>query len=250
MSGKAPPPVLKSLLLLGLSAYFVHLWLGGDLHNYVNARFGWLPVLAAALFLVLGLHGMAAAARGGQRHHHAGQHGAVADHVHLPPSWAVLAIAAVPLLLGTLVPSEPLGARAVGGEASLDPGVLEGAVVPTSDSTDWTVLDWLRAYSAGGRQERINGKEADVIGFVYRREDDPKDAFVVMRFLMSCCSADAYAVGMPVVWANAETLPIDSWVRVRGTVNVGQFRGQSLPILTAAAVEENIARPKQAYLYQ
>jgi uncharacterized repeat protein (TIGR03943 family) len=236
------------LLLLALSGYFVHLWLGGDLHNYVNARFGWLPVLAAVLFLLLALPGIAAGA--GRSQHHSGEHAEFMDHVHLPPSWAVLAIAAVPLLLGTLVPSQPLGARAVGGEVSLDPGVLEGALVQTTDSAEWTVLDWLRAYSSGGRQERINGKEADVTGFVYRRDGDPKDSFVVMRFLMSCCSADAYAIGMPVVWANAEALPVDSWVRVRGTVNAGRFRDQTLPILTASGVEENIPRPKQAYLYQ
>jgi len=242
---RGPHPLVKSLVLLGLSVYFVHLWLGGDLHNYVNARFGWLPVLAAGLFFVLALDGIAAAVRGG----HAAHAHHWLDHTHRTPSWPVLAIVAVPLVLGTLVPSQPLGARAVGGDLALDPGVFEGVVVPANDSLEWTVLDWLRAFSAGSA-DRINGKDADVIGFVYRRDDDPKDSFVVMRFLMSCCSADAYAVGMPVVWSGAESLPVDSWVRVRGTVSAGAFRGQMLPILTASAVESSIERPKQAYLYQ
>jgi putative membrane protein len=219
--------------------------LGGDLQNYVNARFGWLPILSAGLFLVLALDGFATVVRGGRAPH---VHHWL-DHTHRTPSWPVLAIVAVPLVLGTLVPSQPLGARAVGGDLALDPGSFDGAVVPANDSLEWTVLDWLRAFS-GGSADRISGKEADVIGFVYRREDDPKDAFVVMRFLMSCCSADAYAVGMPVMWTNAEAMPVDSWVRVQGTVSVGNFRGQMLPILTATAVDSNIERPKQAYLYQ
>ncbi len=240
-----PHPLVKSVLLLGLGVYFLQLWLGGDLHNYVNARFGWLPILSAGLFLILALDGIAAGLRGARAPH---LHHWL-DHTHRAPSWPVLAVVAVPLMLGTLVPSQPLGARAVGGDLGLDPGAFDGAIVPASDSLEWTVLDWLRAFSSGSA-DRISGKEADVIGFVYRRDEDPKDAFVVMRFLMSCCSADAYAVGMPVVWANAEALPVDSWVRVHGTVAVGNFRGQNLPILTATAVENNIERPKQAYLYQ
>ncbi len=241
----APHPLVKSVLLLGLGGYFVHLWLGGDLHNYVNARFGWLPVLAAVLFVVLALEGLASAIWSGRAHH---VHHWL-DHTHRAPSWPVLAVVAVPLALGTLVPSLPLGARAVGGDLALDPGAFEGALIPANDSLEWTVLDWLRAFSAGSA-DRISGKDADVVGFVYRRDDDPAGSFVVMRFLMSCCSADAYAVGMPVIWSGAEALPIDSWVRVQGTVSVGSFRGQTLPILTATAVDNSIERPKQAYLYQ
>ncbi len=241
----SPHPVIKSVLLLGLGLYFAHLWWGGDLRNYVNARFGWLPVLAAGVFVALALEGIVAAVRGSRAHH---VHHWL-DHTHRAPSWPVLAIVAIPLVLGTLVPSQPLGARAVGGDLALDPGAFDGALVPANDSLEWTVLDWLRAYSAGSA-DRISGKEADVIGFVYRRDDDPPGTFVVMRFLMACCSADAYAVGMPVIWNDAEALPIDSWVRVHGTVSVGSFRGQTLPILTAASVDNSIERPKQVYLYQ
>jgi uncharacterized repeat protein (TIGR03943 family) len=243
-----PPPLLKSLVLLGLGIYFGHLWIGGDLHNYVNARYTWLPILAAVLFFVLAGDGIAAALRSGGRHARHGE--GWGDHVHLAPSWTVLAIVAVPLLLGVLVPSQPLGAQAVDGDRALDPGTFERAQIPATDSLQWTVLDWLRAGSAGGPPERIDGKEADLIGFVYRREGDPQDAFVVMRFLMVHCAADAYAVGMPVKWAQAEALPIDGWVRVRGTVTLGTFRGQTLPILTAASVDDTIERPKQAYLFK
>jgi putative membrane protein len=243
-----PHPLLKSLVLLGLGIYFLHLWISSDLNNYVNLRFGWLVLVAAALFLVLAMNGISATIRGREGHAHH-EHG-WADHIHLPPSWTVLLIVGVPLLLGVLVPSQPLGAQAVGMDRSLDVGAMDAAAIPATDSLQWTVLDWLRAYSAGGSPERINGKEADLIGFVYRREDDPKGSFVVMRFLMVHCSADAYAVGIPVMWANAEALPIDGWVRVRGTVNVGSFRGQTLPTITATSVEENIERPKQPYLYK
>jgi uncharacterized repeat protein (TIGR03943 family) len=241
-----PPPLLKSLVLVGLGGYFVLLWVRGDLNNYVNARYGWLTVLAGLLCFALGIHGISMALRGLRSHAHAGW----GDHVHLPPSWSVLAIVGVPLLLGVLVPSQPLGAQAVDSDRALDVGVFEAAAIPATDSLQWTVLDWLRAGSAGGPPERINGKEADLIGFVYRREDDPKGSFVVMRFLMVHCAADAYAVGMPVLWADAPALPIDSWVRVRGTVNVGAYRDQTLPILTATFVEANVERPQQPYLYK
>jgi uncharacterized repeat protein (TIGR03943 family) len=88
-----------------------------------------------------------------------------------------------------------------------------------------------------------------VTGFVYRREEDPSGHFMVARFLMTCCSADAYAIALPVQWAAAEGLTADTWVRVVGTVRVGRFRDNTLPILQAMEVHIE-DRPRQTYLYQ
>jgi uncharacterized repeat protein (TIGR03943 family) len=234
------------LLLLGLGLFLAYLIASGNLGNYVNLRFVWVGAIGAILAILLGVAALSARARV--------PHADTAGHSHLghrhgPVGRPALALLAVPLALGLFVPSQPLGAAAVTGEVSFSRGVAEVATITTSDSLEWTVLDWLRMFSNAGQQGRIEGKQADVTGFVYRRSGDPDGYFVISRFLMVHCTADAYAIGMPVAWAGAGTLTDDTWVRVRGTVRVGTFGGSTLPILEATAVDERVDRPSQAYLY-
>src|SRR5687767_13241863 len=46
---------LKTLLLLGLGAYFAYNISSGNLSNYINVRFVWLSYVAAGIFLLLGV---------------------------------------------------------------------------------------------------------------------------------------------------------------------------------------------------
>jgi len=233
--------------LLGLGVYMAYLTWSGDLGNYVNLRFTWVGVVGAGLAMVLTVAVMSARVLrpylvGESVHQHLG-------HRHQPVGWPALGLLALPLGLGLLVPSQPLGAAAVTGDVSFSRGVGEVATISASGSLEWTVLDWLRMFSLGGPQGRVDGRQADVTGFVYRREGDPDGHFVLSRFLMVHCTADAYAIGMPVAWTRAEALSADTWVRVRGTVRVGSFGGNTLPILDAATVDQRVERPTQAYLY-
>lgn len=230
---------VKTAILFGLAAYFAYNILSGNLSNYINERFAWLSYVAVALFGLLGAAGAAERLRGGghaHRHHH--------DHL----SWPALAVVAVPLVLGTLVPSRPLGSAAINGNISLN--VATGAAVTTftGDPSQWNVLDWLRAFNNAGDPASFDGKAANVIGFVYREATFPEDTFMVARFTISCCVADAAAIGLPVVWPGAADIPQDTWVRVQGAFQTGVFRGDTVPVLRAASLEI-IEQPEHPYLY-
>jgi uncharacterized repeat protein (TIGR03943 family) len=162
-------------------------------------------------------------------------------------SWGALAVVAIPLVLGTLIPSQPLGSAAVNGDISLNaPSVT--ATTFTTDPLEWNVLDWLRAFNSSGDLESFNGKQADVIGFVYREATFGDEEFMVARFAVSCCVADASALGLPVVWEGAGDFRQDTWVRVQGTFEVGEFRGDTVPMLQATSVEA-VTQPEHPYLY-
>src|SRR4051794_5851415 len=91
---------IKALLLIGLGVYFVYNIASGNILNYVNVRFAWLSYVAAALFLLIGAFSIWHLLRDHDDHDaHEHAHG---DHVHAPISWGVLALLAVPLVLGTL----------------------------------------------------------------------------------------------------------------------------------------------------
>src|SRR5437016_7131552 len=104
--------------------------LSGRITNYVNSdRFGWLSWMATGIFLVLGVGGIYSLLkerRDEASHHHDHDepehehHDHDDDHGHdhdghnhgVAPSWPVLTLIAVPLIIGLVVPAKPLGAAA------------------------------------------------------------------------------------------------------------------------------------------
>jgi uncharacterized repeat protein (TIGR03943 family) len=234
---------------MATGVYFVSLWWTGNLGYYINARFVWLSVVAAIIFFLLGvscLHAFLRSRIGGYDLSYG--HHDLAGHMHPRITIPLLLVLAAPLAFGVLVPARPLGASAVGGD--LVPNApTDSSPAASSNSLEWTVVDWLHAFYYSGNPDRLNGREADVIGFVYRRDGDPRGHFMVARFVMSCCSADASAVGVPVAWGGADNLAMDRWVRVRGPVKVQQFGKNSLPVIGAKSVDDMTGPPPQPYLY-
>jgi uncharacterized repeat protein (TIGR03943 family) len=242
------PPLrewIKTALLLGLGLYFVYNIVSGNLTNYINIRFAWLSYVAAAIFLLL------AAANGlrlvrGHSHDHDHDHQHSHDHDHSAISWAVLVIVAVPLVLGTMVPSRPLGAAAVDGDLSASNLGGSSAVSLSLAPEERNILDWVRALNIEPDHSVFYGQPVDVVGFVYRSPAHPDDQFLVARFTVSCCVADSTAIGLPVIWS--EPVPTDSWVRVRGQMAAAEFQGEERTVIRPVSVEF-VAQPDHPYLY-
>ncbi len=236
---------VKALLMIGLGVYLAYNIASGSITNYVNERFAWLSYVASALFLLIGGFSVWHLLRE-HGHDHDDEHNH--DHVHEPISWRVLAILAVPLVLGTLIPSKPLGAEAVSGSINLSSaatvGTSEGFNVPPEQRN---VLDWLRAFN-NADYPSFDGQTANVIGFVYTEPSFAQNQFMVARFAISCCVADATAIGLPVSWANAADLTQGEWIEVKGTFKVDDFGGDQMPIIQAASVDQ-VAQPEHPYLY-
>jgi uncharacterized repeat protein (TIGR03943 family) len=233
---------LKVALLLGLGAYFAALIATGSLTNYINERFAWLSYVAAALFGVLGIFSALDLLRRPARS------GGALSGGHTEVSWWVIALVAVPLVLGTLIPSRPLGAEAINGQVRTTTGTAANITTFTRPPLERNVLDWLRTFNSVSDYKELNGQPADVIGFVYSEPTFEPDHFMAARFTVSCCVADASAIGLPVYWAETAALPQGEWVRVRGSIEVGTFRGERLPVLHAESVEV-VPQPEHPYLY-
>jgi uncharacterized repeat protein (TIGR03943 family) len=252
----------KAALLIALGVYFVYVIASGNLANYINARFAWLSYVAAVMFLLLGGFSVYELLRREKPKVELEQFST--DLLGTPRtlqkrarelqqerrsvSWAALAVVAIPLVLGTLVPSRPLGSAAVGGSISLTAVSAASAQPFTTDPLKWNVLDWLRSFNNTGDASSFNGKQADLIGFVYREAAFPDNQFMLARFTISCCVADASAIGVPVEWDAAQDYPADTWVRIQGTWEVGTFRGDTVPILHPVSIDK-VDQPDHPYLY-
>lgn len=237
---------LKALVLLGLALFLYTRLASGTLFFYINQRF-----MAYTIFAIVGLVLVAISyrPRGGAAH------GGDEMHSHHTLGWIGLVIVVLPMVLGVLVPPQPLGAAAMGNRelniTSQARSVLPAAVraAAQKDAVDRTLLDWLHAFTASPDPAReYTGQPVDVIGFIYHDDRLAESEVLVNRFVVSCCVADASVVSMIVRSSDAAVLPNDTWVRVEGVLQPGEFAGRSLPIVAAQRVTPTDL-PNQPYLY-
>jgi uncharacterized repeat protein (TIGR03943 family) len=228
----------KTLLLLMLAVYLFFLIVSGNLGNYINLRFSWLTYVALGLLLLLGGWSLRQLLKR-----------AATPTTHTPLTWNALWILAIPLFLGVVVPSQPLTAAAVNGGISMNAiGSASTDAAYSKPPEERNVLDWLREFNLASSPATLAGLPVDVVGFVYREPDMSAAQFMVSRFTLSCCVADAFAIGLPVFSEQAAELKEGDWVRVRGTLFVGDFRGEATPIIEPTSIEI-VTAPQQPYLY-
>ena len=159
-----------------------------------------------------------------------------------------LGVLGIPLVLAAIIPDVPLG----GADAAR--GRLSTSVQPTSfqtlqrDPLSYNVLDWLRAFSREADLANFDGQEASLLGFVYRELAYPEDTFLLARITLSCCVADASAIGLPVRYEGAAALAADQWVQVRGRFRLSNFGDERLPVLEAEEIL-SVELPEQPYIY-
>lgn len=251
---------LQALVLAGLGLFMLHKIWTGTLYWYINQRFLLLILFAAIGLLALArvvLPGRSAtdpASLGDEQQHEHGdehEHGHDHDHGGSGAAWGLIFLA-VPLALGLLIPARPLGSSAIAnrGVNTTAPLTAGGAAPAQLDlaSTDRNVLDWVRAFNYAQDPHTFTGEPADVIGFVYHDVGLEPDTFLVSRFAVTCCSADAAAIGLLVRWPGAAALENNTWVRVRGPMEVGQYAGRPTPLIVADNLQ-GVDSPAQPYLY-
>lgn len=226
--------VLTEVLVLGgTAALLLSKWLRGQLDFYIHPRYTTLSILSALVLLLMA----------GVR-----LRGIFSDRPAREPGWGMLLLG-MPLLLGTLIPAQPLGASTLGDRGLSVPGVAAASswTPPARDDTaSWNLMDWSFAVVTQG--EALIGQPADVIGFVYADPQLGPDMFYASRYVITCCAADGAAVGMPIVWKGGGALPNDSWVRVRGSVGGATIGGASQLAIIATQVEVT-AEPDVPYLF-
>ncbi|MFC5449467.1 TIGR03943 family putative permease subunit [Paenibacillus aestuarii] len=97
-------------------------------------------------------------------------------------------------------------------------------------------------------KEHFIGKKIELTGFVYREKDLRTDQFIVGRFAVSCCSADASPYGVLTEFPTANNFAKDTWVKVTGTIENGNYNGNDIFTIHATKVEK-IPDPKTPYVY-
>jgi putative membrane protein len=160
--------------------------------------------------------------------------------------WIRVGVLVLPLFYLLVALEEPLGSHAFKNRSI--PPTLAKAITPdrvrARDSKDGkvTLLELLQNF------DEYRGKRVVTEGMVYRDEVVPPNHFLVFRFLIVCCAADALPAGALVEYDRAGDLEVDSWVRVEGVLDLKDVDGLVIPSIKADSVA-SIPALKLPYLY-
>jgi len=228
----SPGRVAGGLVLAAWAALFWFLLLTGRDDLYLSTRTSWVVPVGAAL-LTAAAAGRIASARVRSPEPIRSREAWVMGLTVLP---VVVVLALPPATLGSFSASKRPSFSSAGFATSLD----------DAGSGPLTLVDVAAAqYSKAGEQAlaRRAGEQVDLVGIVTRYADTPAGEFLLTRYIVTCCVADATTAQVRVVNVPPGKFQTNDWVQVRGPI----YPLGKQVIVNATSVEE-VARPAGPYL--
>jgi uncharacterized repeat protein (TIGR03943 family) len=215
---------VRGALLVGLALVIAKLFATGQMVFYMSPALDPLTALAAVLLGIMGILELRGAAR------------AAGDESMSVDQALTFALVLVPMLLGLMVAPRALGSAALGGESASElviafasgagPRADATPSAPIQDVSD--LLAFLRRVGDGGV-----GQPVHAVGLVSRSADLAPNEFVLLRYVIAHCVADARPVGLLVVGPGAAAWTTDQWVEIDGSLARRERDGAGLVTIVA-----------------
>ena len=248
-------PWLDVFALSAWGILMLKYWLNGQLNLLIHPAYHWLTIAAAFGLLIIG--GLKASdlieknlnRRGGSRQNRQPS----PEHISFfPPGWssAILLTTAIVgfLIKPTVFVSQTALQRGINDFLPVtqsQPQAFENVTRPEERS----LIDWVRTLSVYPEPDAYTGQKAIVQGFVIHPPELPENYLLICRFVITCCAADAYPVGLPVkLKASREAYPPDTWLEIEGQMISREFDGQRQLTIEASAINK-IPEPENPYDY-
>lgn len=241
----------QGALLLAVGGICLRLGLTDVALAYVKAGLQLPLTITGVVLLVLGV---GAIRRGFRSHHpdavatgdlattdHAALHGyatefedsesvaeAAHEHAHGPAvAWLLVA----PLLALLLIAPPPLGAFAAGRQSTRPPVTTQTSYPPLPAAEEGAIPLRMTEYvfrALYDEDKSLEGERIRLVGFVTPAEDG--EGYLLTRFTLNCCAADATAVSVRVLGDPVPREP-DTWLEVEGYWEPApaQAVGEALP---------------------
>ncbi|AFZ00647.1 TIGR03943 family putative permease subunit [Calothrix sp. PCC 6303] len=169
-----------------------------------------------------------------------------------PPGWASSLLIFVALLGFLITPkvfsSQTAGNRSISellGPTRAQPQSFKSSVRPE----DRTLVEWVRTVNVYPEPDTYKGQKAKVKGFVVHSPDMAKEYLVLSQFVITCCAADAYPIGLPVkLTESRDKYPPDSWLEIEGQMTTEDFDGKRHLTIVANSIKP-IPQPKNPYSF-
>lgn len=95
---------------------------------------------------------------------------------------------------------------------------------------------------------KYEGKKIELTGFVFKADGFKENEFVPARLMMTCCAADLQPVGLLCHYDKAKNLEQDTWIIVKGKIEIIDYNGEKTPIIKAESIQ-NTDKPINDYVY-
>lgn len=228
---------------------FLNYWFTGKLYLLIHPNYMWLTVAAGiSLLFLAGWRALAIVRRSKRRIPNE-------DTPHmtlLPTGWSST------LLLATAILGLLITPRAFASQTAIQRGVKDSPTLTrvkpqafrgSSNSEDKSIIDWVRTLTVYPEPDAYTGQKARVQGFVIHPNDMPNQYFLISRFILTCCAADAYPVSLAVKLPESrDNYKPDTWLEVEGKMVTETLAGKRLLVVQAASIKP-IEEPKNPYDY-
>jgi uncharacterized repeat protein (TIGR03943 family) len=267
MSSTAPPrpkrpsrfPLLIAFFdvaaILTWSILLLKFWRTGQIYLLLHPDYVWLAVSAAFFLMVLGifkgwqwLRSLTLSARRAARN----STEAIPHFSLFPPGFGSA------LLLGVALFGLNFTPQPFASQTAIDRGVTDTLTLTRSQPQSFrtksrpeerSLTEWVRTLNVYPEPDAYTGQKVKIEGFVIHGENQSDTHLTLARFVITCCAADAYPIGIPVkVKGSRSAYAPDSWFRVEGKMITETLEGKRLLTVSADKLTE-IPKPDVPYEY-
>ncbi len=262
--------LVRFAIFLGYSYWLFLLYATGGLNYFVHTRFHNLALVTASVMLLLALTQLAGyfSKNSTIDSGHGGGCCAQLESKKKNKGWQAkkkvltYLVFIMPLLFGIIPPSglDPALAEKKGFEVDIgllqETTVQETAVESTIlviennllevDNYNYTLL----AEQLWGNPQELVETEVTVIGFLFQPSwyDLTAEQFILGRYLVTCCAADAMINGFIIVMPPEYTASEFDWVQIRGTVILTNYQDEEVGAVLVNGYEV-VEAPLDPYLF-
>jgi uncharacterized repeat protein (TIGR03943 family) len=243
--------IVDGAMLLLWAAMLLRFIVTGKLYLLLHPDYMWLAYLAMGLLFLMGLgrlwqvwHSLRSPQRLAPRSQ---------EHISLLPRRLSIGLLLAVAVFGLIYTPRPFtsetafqrGITDVLGQTRSRPQrfVLSGA------PEERTIVDWVRTLNVYPEPDAYTGQAVKVSGFVTHIPGWPDNFFMISRFVLTCCAADAYPVGLPVELPAGTPRPKpDTWLEVTGEMTTHTLDNKRQLAIGSATLTE-IPEPRTPYEY-
>ena len=244
--------VLDLLTLLAWGVMLLKYWLTGKLNVLLHPDYMWLSNSAGVILLLLGsLKGWQLVTR--LRRPSIQNLSSQTQHTTLlPPNWSSAILLSVAVFGLIYTP------KAFASDTALQRGITDTLTATRSQPQRFvrnaapeerTIIDWVRTLNVYPEPDAYTAQRAKVTGFVIHPPNWPDNYLMISRFVLTCCAADAYPVGLPVKLSGSRSsYPPDIWLDIEGAMGTETLDERRQLVIEPTSLEQ-ISEPDNPYEY-
>ncbi|MDG2990285.1 TIGR03943 family protein [Candidatus Synechococcus calcipolaris G9] len=235
---------LSVLALLLWAVLFLSYWLGDRLALLIHPNYFPLAIAAGFLLLICGLWQTVRLWR---------RQVVPVQHVSLLPPLFTTSVLLGAAVIGLLITPQPFNSQTA-EHRGLNEGLTVTRNRPESFRAsqrpeDRSLIDWIRTLDVYPEPDAYNDLPANIEGFAVHSSNLPPNYFTLTRFVLTCCAADAYPVGLPVkIDGDRSAYTKDKWFRVQGRMMTETLAGRRQMVLRAETITP-IDTPSNPFAY-